>query len=157
MFLPELHSISSFAGDSVFHFIGLVNECPARPLLIYTMQVVGNFLNTLSLRKEDSRKTSLKEIIVSNLVDLLLWVHVQILLNILVNFGKLFLQEALLGYLFKERILKNKRLFYYPGMKYSYLKYCPGYAAIPPWKTGITPGWNGMRNTISSCKRNSNL
>ena len=73
-------------------------------------------------------------VIFSNFAGLLLWIHVQILFNMLRNFGRNLFEAALVGWFFKERMLnKQERVLqllyisrsikagrFQPGMKYCY-------------------------------------
>ena len=66
-------------------------------------------LNTLGFSKQDSWKISQERNIFSKLVCSLAWVHTQNFLTVLVNFGRIFLQAALVDCLFKKRTLKELR------------------------------------------------
>ena len=103
----------------------------------------------------------------SNFAGLLLRVYIKILFNIFLNFGWVFFQTAMVGCFYKERIINNNLFcsyclfnkilregIFYPGMKYLYGKYCPGYGEILPWTSRIPPSWDRMENALVSYKRN---
>ena len=50
-----------------------------------------------------------------------------------------------------------KTVYFYPGMKYLYGKYCPDYAWIPPRVSMIPPRWDAVKNISASYKYNNKL
>ena len=48
----------------------------------------------------------------SNFAGLLLWIYVKILFNILINFGWIYFQTALVGCFYEERIINKQELNY---------------------------------------------
>ena len=98
----------------------------------------------------------------SNLVRLLLWIHLHTCFNMFVNFETIFFQAALLGCflrMFNKQVsilllyLKKKLLsrdVFHSGMKYLYGKYYPGYAEILRWTNEIPPGREKVKNASTS-------
>ena len=102
----------------------------------------------------------------SNFAGLLLWIYVKILFNILINFGWIYFQTALVGCFYEERIINKQELNYicctynkilrqvifHLGTKYLYEKYCPSYAEIFSWTSGRSPScteWETSRSHIN--------
>ena len=80
-------------------------------------------------------------------------------------------QTALVGCFYKERIINKEELNYvyctynkilrqiifHLGTKYLYEKYCPSYAEIFPWTSGISPSWTEWETSRSHINVIKNL
>ena len=120
--------------------------------MIYLITLYAGFLKNLTGR-----------VIFSNFSGLLLWIHVQIFFNMFRNFVRIFFETTLVDSFFKGRMLNKDVFCNYCTFQevlrrdvfHLYGKYYFDYAEIPPWRSGILPSREGMKNLPASYKRNN--